>query len=155
MLFYRAPLPLSSKTLNFVSGIVRRHRKSIGSPWRTLDAGGQALLVLVYLKKDETYEQVAAGFEVSTMTAWRYVDETVALPAGRAPKLRKAARDAKKAGYPCVVADGTLIAIDRVAAGPAVLLRQAQEARHEPAGHRQPLRGDPVGLRGAVRRGPR
>jgi hypothetical protein len=116
MLFYRAALPLSSKTLNFVSGIVRRHRKSIGSPWRTLDCGGQALLVLVFLKKDETYEQVAAGFEVSTTTAWRYVEETVALLAGRAPKLRKAARDAKKAGYPYVVVDGTLIAIDRVAA---------------------------------------
>jgi Helix-turn-helix of DDE superfamily endonuclease/DDE superfamily endonuclease len=116
LLFYRAALPLSSKTLNFVSGIVRRHRKSIGSPWRALNPGGQALLVLVYLKKDETYDQVAAGFEVSTTTAWRYVDETVALLAGRAPKLRQAARDAKKAGYPYVVVDGTLIAIDRVAA---------------------------------------
>jgi hypothetical protein len=116
LLFCRAALPLSSKTLNFVSGIVRRHRRSIGSPWRALNPGGQALLVLVYLKKDETYDQAAAGFGVSTTTAWRYVDETVALLAGRAPKLRQAARDAKKAGYPYVVVDGALIAIDRVAA---------------------------------------
>ncbi len=42
--------------------------------------------------------------------------ETVALLAARAPKLRKATRDAKKAGYAYVVVDGTLIPIDRVAA---------------------------------------
>jgi hypothetical protein len=31
VLFYRTALPLSSKTLTFVSGIIRRHRASIGS----------------------------------------------------------------------------------------------------------------------------
>ena len=71
MLFCRAALPLSSKTLNFVSGIVRRHRKSTGSPWRALNPGEQALPVLVYLKKDQAYDQVAAGSDVSTTTARR------------------------------------------------------------------------------------
>ena len=99
-----------------MSGIIRRHRKEIGSTWRALNPGHQALLVLMYLKKDETFPGVAAGFGVGTATAWRYVNETVALLAVRAPKLRRAARDAKKAGYPYVVVDGTLIAIDRVAA---------------------------------------
>ena len=41
MLFYRAALPLSRKTLTFVSGIIRRHRISIGSPWRALNCGNQ------------------------------------------------------------------------------------------------------------------
>ena len=50
MLFYRAALPLSRKTLSFVSGIIRRHRASIGSGWRKLNSGQQALLVLVYLR---------------------------------------------------------------------------------------------------------
>ena len=116
MLFYRAALPLSSRTLTFVAGIIRRHRISIGSPWRTLNPGKQALLVLVYLRKGETFAEVAAGFGVGTSTAWRYVNETVALLAARAPKLRNAVRDAKKAGHAYVVVDGTLIAIDRVAA---------------------------------------
>ena len=89
-------LPLSSRTLTFVSGIIRRHRVSIGSPWRKLNSGQQALLVLVYLRKGETFAEVAAGFGVGTSTAWRYVNETVALLAARAPKLRKAVRDAKK-----------------------------------------------------------
>jgi hypothetical protein len=115
MLFYRAALPLSSRTLNFVSGVIRRHRKSIGSLWRALDSGRQALLVLVHLNKGETFAQVAAGFGVGTYTAWRYVNETLDLLAARAPKLRKAVRDAKRAGHAYVVVDGTLIAIDRVA----------------------------------------
>ena len=116
MLFYRAALPLSSKTLNYAAGIVRRHRASIGSLWRKLNPGQQALLVLAYLRKGETFAELAAGFGVGTATAWRYVNETVELLAARAPKLRRALRDAKKAGYAYVVLDGTLIAIDRVAA---------------------------------------
>ena len=116
MLFYRAALPLSSRTLTFVAGIIRRHRISIGSCWRKLNPGQQARLVLVYLRKGETFAEIAAGFAVGTTTAWRYVQETVALLAARAPRLRKAVRDAKKAGYAYVVLDGTLIPINRVAA---------------------------------------
>ena len=55
MLFYRAALPLSSRTLNFTAGLIRRHRAVIGSPWRKLNPGQQALLVLVYLRKGETF----------------------------------------------------------------------------------------------------
>jgi DDE superfamily endonuclease/Helix-turn-helix of DDE superfamily endonuclease len=116
MLFYRAALPLTCKTLNYAAGIIRRRRKSIGSPWRKLNPGQQALLVLAYLRKGETFADLAAGFGVGTTTAWRYVTETVDLLAARAPKLRKAVRDARKAGYAYVVLDGTLIAADRVAA---------------------------------------
>lgn len=96
--------------------IVRRHRASIGSLWRKLNPGQQALLVLVYLRKGETFAEAAAGFGVGTATAWRYVNETVALLAARAPKLRRAARDAMKTGYAYVVLDGTLVPIGRVAA---------------------------------------
>ncbi len=70
------------------------------------------LLVLAYLHKGETF----AGLGVGTATAWRYVTETVALLAARAPKLRQALRDASKAGYAYLVIDGTLIPIDRAAA---------------------------------------
>jgi hypothetical protein len=115
MLFYRAALPLSSRTLNFTAGIIRRHRAAIGSRWRALNPGQQALLVLVYLRKGETYPQLAAGFGVGLATAWRYVEETTGLLAARAPKLRKAVRDAKTAGHAYVILDGTLIPIDRVA----------------------------------------
>jgi hypothetical protein len=107
---------LSRTTLTFVTGIIRRHRASIGSLWRKLNPGQQALLVLAYLRKGETFAELAAGFGVGTTTAWTYVNETVELLAARAPKLRTAVRDAVKAGYAYVVLDGTLIPIDRIAA---------------------------------------
>jgi hypothetical protein len=116
MLFYPAALPLSRQTLTCVTGIIRRHRQGIGSPWRKLSPAQQALLVLAYLRKGETFAELAAGFGVGTATAWRYVSETVALLAARSPKLRKALAGAKQAGHAYVVLDGTLIPIDRVAA---------------------------------------
>jgi hypothetical protein len=33
MLFYPAALPLSAQTLTYVVGIIRRHRRQIGSAW--------------------------------------------------------------------------------------------------------------------------
>ena len=70
MLFYRAALPLSCRTLNYAAGIIRRHRASIGSRWRKLNPGQQALLVLAYLRKGETFAELAAGFAVGVTTAW-------------------------------------------------------------------------------------
>ena len=116
MLFYPATLALSCQTQDYTAGIIRRHRKQIGSPWRKLSPGQQALLVLAYLRKGETFAELAAGFGVGTATAWRYVTETVALLGARSPKLRQALRDASKAGHAYLVIDGTLIPIDRVAA---------------------------------------
>ncbi|MFL6142183.1 MAG: transposase family protein [Labedaea sp.] len=116
MLFYRAALPLSHQTLTLVSDLIRAHRRQLGSSWRKLNAGQQALLVLVYLRKGEPFAEVGAGFAVSTTTCWRYVNETVELLAVRAPKLRQALREAKHTGMAYVIIDGTLIPIDRIAA---------------------------------------
>src|SRR4249920_3689156 len=116
MLFYPAALPLSRQTLTYTAGVIRRHRKQAGSPWRKLYPGRQALLVLAYLRKGETFAELAAGFGVGTATAWRYVTETVALLAARAPKLRRALAAARDAGHAYLVIDGILIPIDRVAA---------------------------------------
>ena len=153
MLFYSAALPLSRQTLDYTAGIIRRHRKRIGSCWRKLTPGRQALLVLAYLRKGETFAELAAGFGISTATAWRYVTETTALLAARSPKLRQALRAASKAGHAYLVIDGTLIPVDRVAADRGPLLRQAPSAWDEPAGHRQSRRRDRVGVRAAARRG--
>jgi hypothetical protein len=117
MLFYRAALPLSSRTLNFAAGLIRRHLKTVGSRWRKLDPARQALLVLAYPRKGETFEDLAAGSGVGRTTAWRDVNETAEQLAARAPKLRQAVRDAERAGHANVILDGTLIPIDRVARG--------------------------------------
>ena len=108
MLFYPAALPLSSRTLTYVAGVIRRHRKHIGSCWRKLSPGRQALLVLAYLRKGETFAGLAAGSGVGTATAWRYAGETVALLSARAPRLLRALTGAKQAEHAYVVIDGTL-----------------------------------------------
>jgi len=41
MLFYRAALPLSRKTVDFAAGIIRRHRKPAGSRWRKVNPGSR------------------------------------------------------------------------------------------------------------------
>lgn len=51
MRFYRAPLPLPGTTLDYLAGVVRRHCRKIGSCWRKLNPGKQALLVLVHLRR--------------------------------------------------------------------------------------------------------
>ena len=138
MLFYPAALPLSRQTLDYTAGIIRRHRRQIGSPWRKLNPGRQALLVLAYLRKGETFAELAAGFGIGTATAWRYVTETVALLAARSPKLRQALRDAKQGRARLPGHRRHLNPHRPGGRRPAVLLRQAPQARDEPAGHRQP-----------------
>jgi DDE superfamily endonuclease/Helix-turn-helix of DDE superfamily endonuclease len=111
-----AALPLSARTLAYLA---RGHPPSPQEHRvvRALDPGRQALLVLAYLRKGDTFAELAAGSGIGCATAWRYVTEAVALLAARAPKLRRALTGANKAGHAYIVIDGTFIPIDRVAAG--------------------------------------
>lgn len=113
MLFYPAALPLSTSTLNRVARLIRAHRKTIGTRWRVLDPGQQALLALAYLRKGEALRDLAAGFGISAATAWRRTRETINLLAGLAPGIRDALHHAKRSGAAFVILDGTLIHIDR------------------------------------------
>ncbi|SDI11359.1 Helix-turn-helix of DDE superfamily endonuclease [Sinosporangium album] len=65
------------------AGLIRRRRKAVGSVWRRLNPGQQAMLVPVHLRKGETFRELGAGFGVSAATAWRYVEETVAFLSAR------------------------------------------------------------------------
>lgn len=115
MLFYRASLDLSRRNLNRTARLISAHRRAIGSRWRRLTPAGQALLLLVHLRKGETLTAAAAGFAVGTATAWRYIRETTALLAACADSLEAVLRRARRRwGY--VIIDGTLIACDRLAA---------------------------------------
>ena len=60
--------------------------------------------MLVYLRKGETFVELTAGFDISTSTAWRYVNETVELLT-HVPKL-EAQRSAECAGHAYVILDG-------------------------------------------------
>jgi hypothetical protein len=93
------------------AGVIWRHWKQIGSCWRKLNPGRQALLIPAYLRKGETFAELAVGLGVGTATAWRNVTETVALLAARTPRLRRALRDAKLEGT--LMSDGDVLVAGR------------------------------------------
>ncbi len=62
MLVYPSGVDVSSSALRFLTQQLRRHRRAIGSRWRRLSAGRQALLTLAHLRVGHTYAQLAAGF---------------------------------------------------------------------------------------------
>ncbi|MCX5357859.1 IS5 family transposase [Streptomyces sp. NBC_00124] len=114
MLVYPSGVDVSSSALRFLTQQLRRHRRTIGSRWRRLSAGRQALLALAHLRVGHTYAQLAAGFGVGTTTAYRYVTEAVELLAVLAPSLAETVRTASVKAF--LILDGTLLPIDRIAA---------------------------------------
>lgn len=86
----------------------------IGTRWRRLTPGQQALLVLAHLRCGDTYSRLAVGLRIGLVTAHRHICEAVDLLAARAPSLEQAAAVAATKVY--VILDGTLLPIDRVAA---------------------------------------
>ena len=68
MLFCPAALRLSAQALSYAAGVIRRHRMKIGSAWRKLNPGWQALLVLAFLREGDTFAGLAAGFGIGTAT---------------------------------------------------------------------------------------
>jgi len=113
VLSYPAAIPLSTRTLNHLAGLIRRHREQRRSRWRRLDPARQALLALAHLRNGDTYTRLAWGFKIGVSTAWRYVREAVDLLASTADDLDAAMGRIRRPAY--AILDGTLIPIDRVA----------------------------------------
>ena len=90
MLLYPSGMSVSTRALTVVSDLLRRHRRERATRWRKLSAGRQALLVIAYLRKGETYADLACGFRVGTSTVYRYVREALELLAAMAPTLQQA-----------------------------------------------------------------
>ena len=112
MLSYPSDMAVSSRALNLLSAAIRRLRRQMGSRWRILDPGRQALLVLAYLRKGETYADLACGFGIGIRTVYRYVREGIDLLAAMTPTLEQAIEVAR--GKAFVTLDGSLLRIDRV-----------------------------------------
>ncbi|MGC5389106.1 transposase family protein [Micromonospora chalcea] len=113
MLSYPSTIPLYSRALNHLADCIRAHRNQHRSRWRRLTPGRQALLALAHLRNGDTYTRLAAGFAVGVTTAWRYVQEVIALLAAVAEDLTAAMRRIRRLAY--AILDGTLIPIDRIA----------------------------------------
>jgi hypothetical protein len=135
---YPSGIDVSSSALRFLAQQLRRHRRAIGSRWRRLSAGRQALLTLAHLRVGHTYAQLAAGFGVGTTTAYRYVTEAVDLLAALAPTLADAVQAASTKAY--LILDGTLLPIDRIAAD-----RPFYSGKHKKHGMNVQVIADPFG----------
>ena len=112
MLVYPSSMPVSNRALQVLADALRHRRSVMGSRWRRLTAGEQALLVLAHLHKGETYTALAGGFGVGTTTVFRYVREGVDVLAAVAPTMQEALDLARRKAF--VILDGTLLPIDRV-----------------------------------------
>ncbi|MEU9102288.1 transposase family protein [Streptomyces sp. NPDC048361] len=114
MLVYPSSIDLSSRTLRFLTGQLASRRREIGTRWRRLTAGRQALLALAHLRCGDTYAQLAAGFGIGIATAYRHIREAIEVLAALAPTLEEAMVTARTKAF--VLLDGTLLPIDRIAA---------------------------------------
>ncbi|WP_109006112.1 IS5 family transposase [Streptomyces rishiriensis] len=138
MLVYPSGVDVSTSALRFLAARLREHRRALGSRWRRLNAGRQALLALAHLRNGQPYAQLAAGFGIGTTTAYRYITEAVNLLAALAPTLAEAVRAASKKA--CVILDGTLLPIDRIAAD-----RPFYSGKHKKHGMNVQVMADPKG----------
>src|SRR3712207_3110820 len=105
-------MTVSNRSLIMLADALRQRRTELGTKWRRLPAGRQALLVVAHLRKGETYADLARGFAIGTTTVYRYLREGIAVLAALAPTLDQAIAVAARKAF--VVLDGTLLRIDRV-----------------------------------------
>ncbi|CAM5430598.1 hypothetical protein SHIRM173S_10582 [Streptomyces hirsutus] len=110
----------------------------LGTRWRRLSVGRQALLTLAHLRNGHPYAQLAAGFGIGTTTAYRYITEAVEVLAALAPTLAEAVRKASLKAF--VLLDGTLVPIDRIAAD-----RPFYSGKHKRHGVNVQVLADPFG----------
>lgn len=134
MLVYPSGVDVSSSALRFLSAKPRQRRRELGTRWRRLSAGRQALLTLVHLRNGHPYAQLATG----TTTAYRYVTEAVDLLAALAPTLADAVRAASMKAF--VLLDSTLLPVDRIAAD-----RPFYSGKHKRHGMNVQVLTDPFG----------
>jgi len=109
---YPAMFDVPYELVEHVSWLIYARRRELGTQWRKLGCFKQALLALAYLRKNETFAQLGAGFGVSEAITWRYVDETLEVLAAWAPDLHEALVDLGEGDV--VIVDGTLIPTDRI-----------------------------------------
>ena len=92
MIAYRAMLDVPHELVDKLAGLLRRERRRRGTRRnsRALSCVKQALLGLVWFRKNEEMTALAAGLGVSRATGYRYRDEVIAVLGAEAPDLHEA-----------------------------------------------------------------
>ena len=115
MITYRVRLDIPRGLVLFVSRLLARRRRQIGTRkgTRSLGCYRQALFVLAWYRDKADIPRLGAGFGISQATSYRYVAEGTTVIAAQAPGLDEALERAVKEGTPYVILDGKIVDSDR------------------------------------------
>jgi len=112
---YTATLDVPRELAQFLAKLLLAERRRRGTPRgsRALTCFWQAVLGLRWFRDRTTADALARDHGISRATAYRYLDEVIAVLADRAPDLRDALERAEDDGFSHVILDGKIIACDR------------------------------------------
>jgi hypothetical protein len=112
---YRATVDVPRELAQFTAKLLVAERRRRGWPKgsRALTCFWQAVLGLRWFRDRTAHDALARDQGISRATAYRYLDEVIAVLADEAPNLRQALERASEEGLPHVILDGTIILADR------------------------------------------
>ncbi len=115
MISYRATLDVPRELVLFVAKLLWVERRRRGTPRgsRALTCFWEAVLGLRWFRDHTAPGALARDHGISRATAYRYVDEVIAVLAEQAPDLHQALERAKDEGFSHVILDGKIIPSDR------------------------------------------
>jgi hypothetical protein len=115
LITYRVRLDVPGELVLFVSRLLARHRKELGTRkgTRSLGCYRQALFGLAWYRDKPDIPRLGAGFGLSQATSYRYVAEVTEVVSAEAPGLEEALERAVKEGTPYVILDGKIVSSDR------------------------------------------
>ena len=115
MIAYRATLDVPRELAQFTAKLLAAERRRRGTPRgsRALTCFWQAVLGLRWFRDRTTADALARDHGISRATAYRYLDEVIAVLAQEAPELGEALERARDEGLPHVILDGKIIEADR------------------------------------------
>ena len=115
MIAYRATLDVPRELVQFVAKLLAEERRRRGTPKgsRALTCFWQAVLGVRWFRDRTAPDALARDHGISRATAYRYLDEVVAVLAEQAPELREALERAQDEGLSHVILDGKIIPCDR------------------------------------------
>jgi DDE superfamily endonuclease len=112
---YRATLDVPRELAQFVARLLLAERRQRGTPKgsRALSCFWQAVLGLRWFRDRSAPDALACDHGISRATAYRYLDEVIAVLAEQAPDLRQALERAIDDGLSHVILDGKIVPADR------------------------------------------
>lgn len=117
MIPHRATLDVSRELAQYVGRLLWVERRLRGTPRgsRALTCFRQAVMVLRWFRGERDIAKLGRDHKVSRATAYRYIDEGIAVLAVQAPDLHEALERARGDGHAFLIIDGTLLPTDRCA----------------------------------------